>query len=68
MNNRVLRLVDDAAAFQRDGDDYSVCEFLFHSILAKTGNRFNGFVTSMAVSELWHRMAAHVVADLRAQR
>lgn len=51
MSDRVLRLVDDASAFQRDGDDYSVCEFLFHSFLAKTENRINGFVTSMSVSD-----------------
>lgn len=48
---RILRLVDPADAFERVGSDFVVCEFLFHSFLAKTGNRLNGFVTSMAVTD-----------------
>jgi hypothetical protein len=51
MSDRNLRLVDPADAFERDGGDFVVCEFLFHSFLAKTGNRLNGFVTSMAVTD-----------------
>jgi hypothetical protein len=51
MSKRNLRLVDAADALQRDGDDYWVCEFLFHSFLAKTENRYNDFVTSKVVSD-----------------
>lgn len=51
MSDRVLRLVDAADAFQRDGSDYRVCEFLFLSFLAKVKNKYNDFVTSKAVTD-----------------
>lgn len=51
MSDRNLRLVDPADAFERDGGDYIVCEFLFHSLLAKTENKHEGFVTSKSVTD-----------------
>lgn len=51
MSKRTLRLVDAADAFEREGDNYIVCEFLFLSFLAKAGNKYENFVTSKSVSD-----------------